>query len=537
MDLMPENPIQPKKEKNNKVIVALVFVIVLIILLVVAAVFVWMYSQSLKEKAFKVIIDGVQNAKASSNDGIFLIRDGKVYTSIEDICSFVGYTFYRGGYRQYTEDKTKCYVNNSKEIVSFASGSKELIKYSTDANDLPQNFVIDEEIIVQQGEKLYLSEQGLERAFNLMLSYNEENNTINISTLSYLTAYYEKTITNASIDKSSFADDIKFNNAKALLRNLIIIQDPNTKLYGVGILNSSKELSTVITQRYTEIEYIEGSDDFIVTTEGKKVGIIGSDGITKVKPDYDTIEVIDKNVGLYLVSNSSKQSVININGKIIVHQDYDQIGLDVNSYDDPVVTNRYLLLENCIPVKLNNKWGLIDKNGEAIVPVQYDGIGCAQVQNAEAKNTFGITVVPDINGIVVEVDSEMQSQQNTKIKRYGILSAKTGELIVNTVLDSVYSVTTEGITKYYMSAGNQVFDINEWANEQNPNYANENQTEIENAVQNTTYETNQITGDETSQETTNETSLETVDETNPETTDETNQYTGGEMEQMPIDIQ
>ncbi len=467
MDLMPENPIQTKKSDNTKIKVALILVFVLIVVLIISAVLVWMYSQNLKEHAFKVVIDGMQNSKASNDEAMFLIQqDGQVYTSIEDICSFVGYNFYRGGYRQYTEDRSKCYVNNSKEIVSFTSGSSELVKYTTDTSDLPQTFEIDEEVLMQ-GEKLYINEQGLERAFNLAINYDGQSNTVNIATLPYLTTYYEKQISNASIDKSTFDDNVKFNNSKALLKSLIVIQDTNTLLYGVGLLSNSGGLTTVITPRYSKVEYMEGSDDFIVTTEENKVGIIGSDGITKVRPDYDTIDVIDRSVGLYLVSNANKQSVININGKIIVHQDYDSIGLDLNSYEDPSITNRYLLLGNCIPVKLNDKWGLINKNGDTVLPVQYDGIGCMEVQNTQARNTYGIVVVPDINGIVVEVDSENDSQQHSKVKKYGIINSSTGDLMVNTVLDSVYSTTTEEVTRYYMTVGEQEYNIVEWWNEQN----------------------------------------------------------------------
>ncbi len=127
MDLMPENPIQEKKK--GKVSVPLVIVLVLMVILIIAAVGIWIYAQSLKDQLFKVSIDGLQNSKASNEEGLFLIQDGKVYTSISNICSYVGYIYYPGGYKQFSEDRTKCYVNNSKEIVTFASGSNEIVKY------------------------------------------------------------------------------------------------------------------------------------------------------------------------------------------------------------------------------------------------------------------------------------------------------------------------------------------------------------------------------------------------------------------------
>ncbi len=481
MDLMEENPIKEKEKKNSTLKVWLIIVIILMVLLVVAAGCIWYYAQTLKTNLFKVVIDGVSSTKASNQEGLFIVENGKVYTSISDICSYLGYNFYRGGYRQYTEDRTKCYINNSREIVTFASGSKEIVKYPADVNELPQNFEIDEEVILK-GERLYIDSQGLAKAFNLIVSYEAENNTVTITALPYLTAYYEKTYPDISLENSDFGDDVKFNNEKALLKNLVVIKDLATELYGVSTFDDN-QLVPVISARYAQVEYMEGTNDFIVTTEDKKVGIIGSDGITKVRPDYDTIDIIDRNVGLYLVSNQNKQSVININGKIIVHPDYDSIGLDSGSYEDPNVTNRFLLLGNCIPVKLNNKWGLIDKNGETILQVQCDGIGCNEVTDKVEKNTNGIVFVPDIQGIVVELDAI--SADNKKEKKYGIINAMTGQLMINTVLDSVYSVTTEEVTRYYMTSGGQVYNIIDWW-EQQRKPSSTNETSTENAVENET---------------------------------------------------
>ena len=127
MDLMPENPIQEKKK--GKVSIPLIIVLVLIVILIIAAVIIWMYSQKLQSQLFKVSIDGIQNANASAEEGLFIIQNDKVYTSINNICPYVGYIYYPGGYKQFSEDKTKCYINNSKEIVTFSSGSNEIVKY------------------------------------------------------------------------------------------------------------------------------------------------------------------------------------------------------------------------------------------------------------------------------------------------------------------------------------------------------------------------------------------------------------------------
>ncbi len=332
-----------------------------------------------------------------------------------------------------------------------------------------------------KGENLYISSKGLSRAFNLNISYDDSTNTVIIQTLPYLTTYYEGAIANASLEKSNFSDQVKFNNEKAILNNLIVVQDEGTTLYGVNLISSNGTINSVITPRYTQVEYMEGTEDFIVTTEDKKVGIIGSDGITKVRPDYDKIEIIDKNAGLYLVTSSNKQGVINSNGKIIIHQDYDTIGLNANSYNDANVTNRYLLFGNAIPVSLNEKWGLIDKNGETIVPVEYDGIGCRDVPNTGNRNTSSVVVIPDIKGIVVEVDNANQNN-NTVTRKYGIVS-NLGEPMINIVLDNVYSTTIADVTTYYVTFQNQALDIVNWWYEEQSKQNNENESQNNDNIQ------------------------------------------------------
>ncbi len=494
MDLLEENPVREKK--TLKVKLWLIVVIVLIILLIIAAVCIWLYSQKIMKDAFKVKIDGVYSQKASQQDNLFIIQNNKVYTSISGICSYIGYMYYPGGYKQYSEDRTKCYVTNQKEIVTFSSGLNEIVKYPTiDANSEPQSFEI-EEAAITRGDNLFIGEDGLKKAFNVLISYNIEENSLEIATLPNIVNYYESSIKGICLEKSNFEDFIKFNNEKALLKNLAIVRDEKTKLYGVSSINNGA-LSPIITARYTKIQYMEGSGDFIVTTEDNKVGIIGSDGITKVKPDFDRIQEIDKNIGLYLVTNGGNQGVINRNGKIIVPQDYDRIGLEPNSYDDKNVTNRYILYGSCIPVQLNNKWGFIDIDGNKVIPVEYDKVGCQEVGATGIKNTNGIVIIPEIKGIVLEKD--FKEGKNT-IRKYGIINVK-GEPITDFILDSAYMTTVNNESNYYVTLQDQVIDIVEyWRNQRRQtsgsseeNNVNQNETVSEgNTVQDNNVNDNEI---------------------------------------------
>lgn len=459
MDLIENIPDNNNTNKNSKFKVWFIIVIILIVLLIIAAVFVWLYSMNLSSSQFKFNLDSVRQSKYSSS--LFVFQNDKVYISIREIASLLGYNVYNGGYGEYTEDKSKCYVNNSKEIVSFESNSNKIYKYNafSGENRDSQTFTIDEPISTA-GAELYISSEGLKRAFNVMFDYNSTDNSVSIFSLNYLAKYYTSSIENAAVtsEASSLSESVLFNNQKALLYNLVVVKDSNTGLYGVASL--ADPTNTIIGTRYTSVEFMEGSNDFIVKTSENKMGIIGSDGITKVRMEYDEVKELDKNLGLYLVTTNNRQGVVNSNGKTIVYQDYDQIGLP-NTINDSNVTNRYILLDNCIPVKRNNKWGLIDINGNEISPIQYDGFGCDADTSVDSRYK-DVLIIPELNGIVVELD---EVNGNTKTKKYGVVTAD-GNLFINIVLDSVYALTTQGETIYYASVQGQIIDLVDFVRQQ-----------------------------------------------------------------------
>ena len=487
MDLMENIPNNnPKKVTGIKI--GFIIVVILIILLIIAAGAIWIYSQQILSSQFKFDLDGKRQSNYS--ESLFLFQNDKVYISIRDIAPLLGYNVYNGGYGEYTEDKSKCYVNNSKEIVSFETNSDKIYKYSvtSSGNSEGQSFDIDSPIL-SSGSNMYISSDGLVRAFNVRFDYNTGNNEVSIFSLSYLANYYSGQITNAAITTSTsgLSESVIYNNQKALLYNLVVIKDDTTKQYGVASL--ANPTNTIIGTRYSSIEFMEGSNDFIVKTSDNKMGIIGSDGITKVRLEYDDIKELDKNLGLYLVTSNNKQGVVNSNGKVIVYQDYDQIGLS-NTINDSNVTNKYILMDNCIPVKRNNKWGLIDINGNEIAPLQYDGFGC-DADSSDSRYS-DVLIIPDLNGIVVELD---EVNGNTKTKKYGVVTSD-GNLFINIVLDSIYSVTAQGETTYYATFQGQVLDLVDFVRQQTESWEqnnannsgtenNTNTNETTNSAQNT----------------------------------------------------
>lgn len=463
MDLVQENPMKDNRDKKLKIVLISLFTT--IFLLIIVAIVIYFYTQSVINKQLKVTIDGTTPTELSEKiSDTFYVENNQVYTSLRDISQFLGYTFYNGEYKQYSEDKSSGYATNNKELVTFSANSKEIRKYPQLSQSEAQTFEIDEPIIAR-GDSIFISEKGLERAFNLKIEYVKNNNTIHISTLNYIVGLFEKSNSKISVQDKDLDDSINFNNQKALLSNLVVIKEPDSGLYGVETVNKGK-YESVITGRYASIEFIEGIEDFIVKTSDNKYGIIGKDGVTKIKPDYKAIEEIDKDLGLYLVtSDNNKQGVVNQNGKMIVYQDYDKIGLK-DSYGDTRVTNKYLLFNSCIPVMVNSKWGLIDRDGKLIAQPIYDGIGCSITSSK--SNSTGCVLIPAFNGIVVEQDSVVN---NTVVRKYGIINNK-GELLVNVVADQAYITTSENKKTYYLSLQNQEIDIVKYWNDQKNNTTN-----------------------------------------------------------------
>lgn len=466
MDFNKANDFEKENQSNKKI---LVIAVTLIVILAIAATSIYFYTANARKKLLKVYINAVNWSRYGDTTvvdkkrlaGNSVIKEGnKYYFAIKDFAEVAGFNFYRGD--RTTEEETKAYIENNSERVTFVSGSKEIRKYyltssyssGKNSNLTSQVFNIDDTILFKNG-KLYISENGIGRAFNVLFKYNQSSNNIQIYTLEYFYSLMSGQIKDLFKVNSNTNNESKvvIDNKKALLYNYVINYDEATGLYGMALLSDPTKL--IISKKYKQIDYVEGSDDFIVTTVDGKVGILGKDSLAKVDPKYDSIENIDLNAGLYLVKLYEKYGVVTQMGKIVVSVDYDQIGLDSN-IDDKNLTSRYLLYDNCIPVKLLGKWGFYDKNGNKIVDTEYDSIGCYRVQNADG-NAQPLVIIPDLNGIVLGKKFESANKSSSQIL-YGIVD-KTGQMIINLGAESIYKVVFNNNTSYYYYTSGQSIDI------------------------------------------------------------------------------
>lgn len=473
---------QQEKQKKSKKLMIIITVLIIILLIISIGLFTAIYY--LKAQQFKFIIDGKTISSKSISNDLFVYQNDNIYVSLKDISELIDYKYYNGGYKQYTEDTTKCYLESKNEVATFEKDSTTI--YKTKAGELDYTYFTLDEPIKRINGKLYISSKGLNTACNIQMNYDKEANRMTIYTLPYLTNYYITRYSNASLETN-------FNNQKALLYGLLVVQNvDNTQKntsnanirYGIHNLNNEEIVGT----KYTNIEFIEGTEEFIVTTEEKKVGIITSEGDTKVTPQYDALKQIDKKLNLYMATTNGKSGVIEKNGKILIYLEYEQIGIDTNQFPTNDIKNKYILFNNAIPVKQNGMWGLFDIKGNIILPIEYVSLGCIS-KTSSNKSLNNILVIPDIEGIVVCKEFETNSR---KVELYGIVSSR-GKELVQVCLETVYSVTVSGKDEYTMvNAGNSI-DVIEYVKlrrefeEENSKNTTTNtvSNEVTNTIQNT----------------------------------------------------
>jgi len=426
----------PESEKKSKKIIKIILIIIAILFIISIALI--CYIVYLKSMEFKFKVDDVSVSNISED--LFVFEGDTVYVSIKDFAKILGYKTYNGGYKQYSEDTTKCYIENSNEVASFELGSNRIYKTPPESQTDYEYFTVQEPVKLIN-DKLYITPEGMSVACNAKIIYSKEKNSITVYSLSYLVQVYSQTYTNNAIKEN-------FKNQKALLYNMIVVSNSeNANSYGnfkYGVY--SLDGQEIIGTKYDAIEFVESTQEFIVTTSDKKVGIITSKGETKVSPQYDELKQIDKDLNLYLATNNRKKGVIEKNGKILIYLEYDEIGVDTTNFSMNDIKNKYLLFDNCIPVKQNNKWGMYDKRGNLIVPIEYDSLGCI-AGTSQDRTANNVLTIPEVEGIVI--CKELTLINNNKQKFYGIVNS-LGKELIPIALETIYSVTQSGREEYTM---------------------------------------------------------------------------------------
>lgn len=381
-DLETNSEENNNKNKDSKITKALFVLIGITIVMIVIIAMTLLYVNS---NTFRIIVDGKQISRYPED---LIVKDNGIqYVSLKGFAQIVGYGYHSGEYKEYSQDPTKAYVDSEKETASFFLNSNKVCKLST--KNIEEDYEVYEvnDNVKEINGKLYASVEAIKIGFNVAINNTEKS--MSISTLSSLVEGWSENAKTAGYELSS-----DFKNQKAILYGYLIAKKSDKGLYGIY----DTKYNEIISARYTNIEFIENSKEFIVTTNENKVGIVDSEGKNKINQIYESIKLIDKESQIYLVSYGSKFGVISNNGQYIIHPEYDKIGIDTSEYKN--VKNQYILLDSIIPVCKNGNWGAFDKNGKMILTNSYSGFGCTA--NTTSSGGDSVIEIEEINGIVTK---------------------------------------------------------------------------------------------------------------------------------------
>lgn len=431
MEINYENSTNQKQTKSiYKILIALIICVLIIICIIFALL------QSLKKNRFSVLVD-TKEVSTSSTTELFKKIDDVIYINIKEFAKLVGYEYHDGEYKSFSLDKNKCYVQGKDETASFYIDENKLYKLPVSQLTSEYKEYSFKNATKQIDGRVYAPTEMLSVAFNTVIQANEKS--ISIYTLNYIVNNYNQKAVNWGYEKIT---DYNFENQKAILYGFLIVKKENG-LFKVVNLDNTKE---ILSDKYNEIQFDENTQEFFITNSLGKVGIINSDGTTKIESIYDSIECIDKEEDVYVVQIDNKYGMIRDNNKIIANAEFDEIGITAKESSGNE-GKQYLILDSLVPVKKDNKWGAYDKEGKLVLKLEYDEFGCnvntVKIGN-NSKKVYPVLTIEKCKGIVVR-----------KEKKYGLLDTNGKELVTISV-DSIYE---DGQGNYLMAYNEKELNI------------------------------------------------------------------------------
>ena len=433
MNLIEES-FQTKEEKKKKMATKIILgAIIIVVLVIIGIVSYLMYVQS---TILRLTIDGQSNEQVKQL--LVFEEDGTIYVPIKEIASYLGYDSFNGEYSDRSESQSKCYVQSKDgtEVANFTLGSNTIYKLDLTQNNGDYEYVQIKNPVKAINGVLYTTTEGMQEAFNVSFSYDQEANRIAIFTLPYLVQFY----TPYALDYGYAEISEVFANQKAILDGMLVVANDRA----MGVVNTDGK--SVLEAQYDNITYLPNIGDFLVESNGK-VGVLSKNGQTKVDIIYDSITLMDSNAGLYIASRDKRYGVIDTNGVIKIYIENDQIGIDISKFTQNNIKSKYLLADNLIPVKKGDYWGLFDKNGNQVVDFVFDSFGYIA---SNSRDAYSLLVIPDYNVIVASRDD-----------KYTLLNS-SGEMLFGLVADDIYMTISGGEKHYYISVNDNIIDAEEY---------------------------------------------------------------------------
>lgn len=476
MNLIDENEELEQSQSKKKMIKIIIFSIAFLILI---AIILLVYTTVKKNNTLKLQIDEkntnipVGLFYMSDEKNIYVDENNQVYVSVKKLSALLGIEFFNDEYKNKGEDTTKCYIKTYNEYTSYISNSSQIYKAvivdeqqetgtETTANKTASNttkkpeedikkvteyeyFQIENGVKYIDGE-IYASQDAIELGFNVNFSYDQSTKTIKIYTLDYLENLASSIVKNAVI-----GEKCSYSNKKLLKYGLVLIQNADN-CYGIANYYNYSESDYVVSCKYSDIRFVEGSSTLIVTTsDDNKQGILKLDlnnqgkATVKIEPNYQLIRKMDENMELYLIKENGKYGIIRLIGDeidVVLKSEYQDIGLGDKLYKD--MDNKYVINGKYIPVKIDDCWGLVSTEGILLIAPQYPAIGCNLGETGSGSGD-GVIILPELldgnDGIIFLTDAENGL--------YSIINVKNGSQIGFSA-NEIYSKYENNTRNYYM---------------------------------------------------------------------------------------
>ena len=343
MNLIEES-FQTKEEKKKKMATKIILgAIIVVVLVIVGIVSYLLYVQS---TILRVTLDGQQNDQLKQL--LVFEDDGTIYVPIKEIASYLGYDSFNGEYSDRSESQSKCYVQSDNEVANFTLGSDMIYKLDLTQRNADYEYVQIKNPVKAINGVLYTTTEGMQEAFNVSFSYDQDTNRIAIYTLPYLVQFY----TPYALDYGYTEISEVFANQKAILDGMLVVSNDKA----MGVVDTDGK--SILEAQYDNITYLPNVGDFLVESN-RQVGVLSRSGQTKVDIIYNSLTLMDSNAGLYVASRDNRYGVIDTNGVIKIQVENDQIGIDTSRFTQNNIKSKYLLADNLIPVKKRRLLGLI----------------------------------------------------------------------------------------------------------------------------------------------------------------------------------
>ncbi len=447
---------EKKKKMTTKIILGAIIVVVLIIVGIVS------YLLYVQSTTLKLTLDGQANEKLKQL--LVFEDDGTIYVPIKEVASYLGYDAYNGEYSDKSETQSKCYVQSENEVANFTLGSNTIYKLDLTQNNTDYEYVHIKNPVKAINGVLYTTTEGIQEAFNVSFTYDQDANRITIYTLPYLVQFY----TSYALDYGYAEISEVFANQKAILDGMLVVSNDRA----MGVIDTDGK--NLLEAKYDNITYLPSVGDFLVQTD-RQVGVLSKNGQTKVDIIYNSIILMDSDAGLYVASRDNRYGVIDTNGVIKIYIENDQIGIDTSRFTQNNIKSKYLLADNLIPVKKGDYWGLFDKNGKQVVDFEYDSFGYIA---SNSRDAYSLLVIPDYNVIVAGRDD-----------KYTLLNS-SGEMLFGLVADDIYMTISGGERHYYISVNNNIIDAEEYLESRGIRNQNSNSSSNTSSNSNTTNSNN-----------------------------------------------